>query len=181
MSNTGFPSSTIDGTRAITTQSYTEGNIKSGHQFEGSTLYTAAGSSTNNTIFLTGDLPVILKSRSIGYSGSGVSTFIYKLPTYTGGTQAPYQNPNDINPVVGLSQIIVGATVTADGDLVFAPSHLLGGVANNAKGAVSVGIGQEKIFAPNRAYLLKIVNLDHNAAQITSSLSWFEGVPDLPL
>jgi hypothetical protein len=94
-------------------------NIKLGLQHEGSTLFTVAGLGVNDTIFLTGSLPVSLKHRQIGFTGTGVSAFIYKAPTYTGGTSVAYQNPNSINPVTGLSQIIVGSTVSDDGVLRF--------------------------------------------------------------
>ena len=179
--SSGIPTDAFRGFRALNTQSYTESNIKLGLQHEGSTLYTAAGSSSNDTIFLTGALPVILKVRSVGYSGIGVSTFIYINPTYTGGTSVPYQNPNSINPVAGLAQILVSPIVTADGMLLAAPTHLLGGTSNQSKGVASAAVGQEKILAPNTAFLLRLTNLDAHEAEITSYLSWYEGPIDLPV
>ena len=177
----GFPEGSFSGFRALNTQNYTEANIKLGAQHEGSTLFTVAGLGVNNTIFLTGALPVSLKHRQIGFTGTGVSAFIYKVPTYTGGTSVVYQNPNSINPVVGLSQIIVGSTVTNDGVLTFAPDHLIGSSSKQGKGSSPSNIGQEKILAPNTAYLLRLTSLDAQEQQITSHLSWYEGDLDLPL
>lgn len=175
------PEGLYTGLRAMTVQDYVEANVKNGVQHEGSTLLAVTGGGSNDTIFLTGSLPVSLKGRKIAYSGLGVSAFIYKDPAYTGGTSIGYQNANSINPVTGLSQIIVGATVTNDGDLSFAPVHSLGNASNQGKGAVVSAIESEHILAPNTAYLLRLTNLDPQQQQVASHLSWYEGELDLPL
>jgi hypothetical protein len=180
-SSDDFPEGVFSGTRAITTQLYTEANIKNGTQHEGSTLLTIAGNQNNDTIFLTGSLPVSLKTRSIGFTGDGVSSFIYQAPTYTGGSAVAYQNPNAINPITGLSQIIVGSTVSADGVLIFAPSHFIGNTSKQGKGGLVNQSGQEKILKPNTAYLFRITSLDGQSQQVSSTLSWYEGLLDLPL
>lgn len=175
------PDGLYSGTRAITVQSYTEANAKNGTEHEGSTLLLAVpGGSSNDTIFLTGALPVSLKQRTISYSGAGISSFIYESPTYTGGAPVEYQNASAINPVAGLSQIIVGSTVTSDGNLVFAPNHLLGSDSQQGKGAVFAIPGSEKLMKPNTAYLFRITSLDAQAENISSYLSWYEGELDLP-
>lgn len=170
------------GVRAVITQSYTEANSKNGTQQEGSTLLIAVtGGASNNTIFLTGNLPVILKGRVIGYSGDGVTAEIYTGATYTGGSPAVYQNASDINPVAGLSQIIVGATITDVGVLAFAPDHLIGNTSIQGKGSTGSVIGREKILKPNTTYLFRITSLDSSAQNISSLLTWFEGPLDMPL
>lgn len=176
-----LPSGLFAGLRAITTQSYTEANAKNGVEHEGSTLLIAlAGTASNDTVFLTGSLPVSIKQRTISYSGVGVSSFIYEAPTYTGGSPVEYQNASAINPVAGLSQIIVGSTVTSDGDLVFAPNHLLGSASQTGKGDIFAIPGSEKLLKPNTAYLLRITSLDSQAQNVSSFLSWYEGELDLP-
>lgn len=177
-----FPEGIAEGTRALTVQGYVEANVKNGVEHEGSTLLTgvAAGAS-NDTIFLTGNLPVALKARIIAYSGTGVSGFIFEGATYTGGTPAVYQNANAINPVAGLSQIIVGATVTDDGTLVFAPTHSIGNQSQQGKGTSGTLLGGERILQPNTAYLLRLTSLDSQPQDIASFLSWYEGGLDLPL
>lgn len=178
----GAPDGVYSGLRAQTVQSYVEANSKLGVQHEGSTLLTgvAAGSS-NDTIFLTGALPVALKGRVISYTGKGVSAFIYEAPTYTGGTPAAYENASAINPVVGLSQIIVGATVSADGDLVFAPVHFIGNQSNQGQGTTANRVTGERLLNPNTAYLFRLTSLDDQPQDISSYLSWYEGELDLPL
>lgn len=175
------PEGLYEGMRAITVQSYVEANSKLGTQHEGSTLLIGVpAGADNNTIFLTGDKPVALKGRVVSYTGNGVSTFIYEAPTYSGGTEADYQNATRINPVVGESQIIVGATITSDGTLAFAPEHLIGNQSNQGKGVTGTVVGREKILKPNTAYLLRLTSLDTQPQDITSLLTWYEGELDLP-
>lgn len=175
------PAGAYEGTRALTIQGYVEANVKNGVQHEGSTLLTIAGLAANDTIFLTGSLPVALKGRIISYTGGGVTGEIFEAPAYTGGTSAAYQNPNAITQVAGLSQIIVGATVTDDGTLKFAPTHSLGNQSNQGKGATDTGIVGERILKPNTAYLLRLTSLDTQSQSVASFLSWYEGELDLPL
>lgn len=177
-----FPDGAFSGLRALTVQSYSEANAKNGTQHEGSTILVdfAAGAS-NDTIFLTGSLPVSLKARIINFDGTGVKGEVFTGPTYTGGTPAEYQNASDINPVVGLSQIIVGSTVTDDGDLVFAPSYSFGNSSNQGKGGIGAALGSEKLLKPNTAYLFRLTSLDTGTQNISSLLSWYEGELDLPL
>lgn len=176
------PEGLYSGLRAITIQSYTEANSKNGVQHEGSVLLQdVPGLSSNDTIFLTGALPVALKGRIINFDGVGVKGEIYTGAAYTGGTPAEYQNASDINPVAGLSQIIVGATVTNDGDLAFAPTYSFGNESNQGKGGIQSTLGGEKLLKPNTAYLLRLTSLDTQAQNISSFLTWYEGGLDLPL
>ena len=176
-----FPVGSFEGFRALTTQSYVEANSKIGVQHEGSTrLIGVEGGASNDTIFLTGDKTVALKGRIVGYTGDGVTAEIFTGATYTGGVSAPYQNASDINPVVGLSQIIVGATITDDGTLAFAPDHLIGNTSQQGKGTTGAVVGREKLLKANTAYLFRITSLDAQIQDITSLLTWYEGDLDLP-
>lgn len=176
------PDGVYSGTRAVTVQGYVEANAKLGVQHEGSTLLSGvAGGASNDTIFLTGSLPVVLKGRRVSYTGGGVSAFIYENPVYSGGGAVPYENANAINPVAGLVQIIVGSTVSDDGSLIFAPVHSLGNQSNQGKGAIVSTIESEHILAPNTPYLLRLTNLDSGSQDIASHLTWYEGDTDLPL
>lgn len=180
--NLGFPAGVFEGTRALTVQSYVEANSKNGVQHEGSTILPAVPAlGVNDTIFLTGSKPVALKGRVISYSGEGVVGEIYGEPTYTGGTEAPYQNASDINPVAGESKIIVGATITDDGYLPFAPVYALGNKSNQGQGSTLSVLGSERLLKPNTAYLLRLASLDSSAQDISSFLTWYEGDLDLPL
>lgn len=176
------PDGLYEGGRAVTVQGYVEANSKLGVQHEGSTLLSniAAGAS-NDTIFLTGSLPVALKGRVINFDGVGVKGEIYTGATYTGGALAEYQNASDINPVTGLTQIIVGATITNDGDLAFAPTYSFGNESNQGKGGIQSTLGSEKLLKPNTAYLLRLTSLDSSTQNISSFLTWYEGELDLPV
>ena len=169
------------GFKAVVIQTYTEANSKNGVQHEGSTLFTATALGVNDTFFVTGALPVALKGRVIGHTGDGVVAEIFTGASYTGGTSAPYQNASDINPVVGLAQIIVGAATDSDGVLAFAPDYIIGNTSQQGKGSTGVIAGREKILKPNTTYLFRITSLDSQPQQITSLLTWYEGGLDLPL
>ncbi|AUS01944.1 hypothetical protein NVP3058O_026 [Vibrio phage 3.058.O._10N.286.46.B8] len=176
------PEGVYEGKRALTTQNYIEANVKNGVQHEGSTLLLGvSGNASNDTIFLTGALPVSLKARDIGYSGIGVKGSIYESPIYTGGSVVGYQNSSALNPVIGLSQIIVGATISDDGNLVFAPTYSIGNQSRQGKGISSSIIGNEHILKPNTAYLFRLTSLDTQSQDISSYLSWYEGELDLPI
>jgi hypothetical protein len=178
----GLPEGVTAGTRALTTQSYTEANSKLGVEHEGSTLLTGiVGLSENDTFFVTGALTVALKGRVIGYTGDGVTAEIFTGATYTGGASVPYQNASDINPVTGLSQIIVGATVANEGTLAFAPDHLIGNTSQQGKGSTGSIVGREKLLKANTTYLFRLTSLDTQLQDITSLLTWYEGGLDLPL
>lgn len=177
----GFPNGIFQGFRAITTQSYTEANSKLGVEHEGSALFTIAGNADNDTFFVTGDLPVSLKGRVMRYTGTGLVARIFTGATYTGGTSAAYQNASDINPVVGLSKIIVAATVVTDGVLAFAPDFLIGNTTNQGEGSSGTIVGREKLLKPNTTYLLRISSLDSQSQEVSSLLTWYEGKLDLPL
>ena len=175
------PAGLYEGTRAITVQSYVEANVKNGVQHEGSVLLNLAGSGISDTIFLTGSKKVALKGRKISYDGAGVTASIFEAPTYTGGSNAVTQNANSINPVAVESSIVVGSSITADGALIFAPVHSLGGTSFFGGDAQISQIESEHILKPNTAYLLRIESLDTGAQRVASHLSWYEGELDLPL
>lgn len=181
------PTGLYTGTRAMTTQGYREANVKKGLEFEGSVLFNLASLGASNTIFLTGALPVSLKTRVINYSGEGVKAEIFEAPNYTGGSSVAYQNSSayatpvvgSIPPAVGLVQILTGAVIVDDGTLKFAPVYGLGNTSNQGKGATNQSLGEEHILKANTAYLLRITSLDSAAQSVSSFLSWYEGELDL--
>lgn len=177
----GFPEGITSGTRALTVQSYTESNSKLGAQHEGSALFNITGNGTNDTFFVTGALPVALKGRVVRYTGEGLIASIFTGATYTGGVPAAYQNASDINPIAGLSQIIVSATVATEGVLAFAPDILIGNTTNQGEGSAGSIIGREKLLKPNTIYLFRLASQDSQAQDVSSLLTWYEGELDLPI
>lgn len=178
---TAPPLGVYTGTRAMTTQSYEEANIKLGIQFEGSKNFgEVSGGAVLNTIFRTGSLPVSLKRRIVSFTGVGLTASVYENPTFTGGTNASYQNATTVNPQTGLAQIIVNSTLTDDGTLAFAPIHAFGNASNQGKGGVLTLVEPEHILAPNTDFLLRLTSLDDGTQTVASHLAWYEGLLDLP-
>lgn len=178
----GIPADAFVGMRAVNVQSYTESNIKLGVEHEASRIFTLAGNANSDSILITGNKPLALKARTIGYDGSGIAAYIFRAPTYSGESALILpRNPNDINPITSEVELYTDATVTADGTEVFAPAFLLGGSGTHGKGAVGADLGQEKILRPNTTYLLRLTNLDSQSMQVAAYISWYEGGLDLPL
>lgn len=177
-----LPEEISTGYRAITTQSYTEANSKNGRQHEIS-IYRedVAGSGTINTIFSTGDCPVILKKRLIGYTGDGVCLDIFEDATYTGGTLVLSYNSSRIYQETCNSAFYSDATITDEGTQVFPTEYVIGNESRQGKGGTNDIFGRERILKPNTVYLFKLVSLDTGTQNIFGFDAWYEGEIDLPL
>lgn len=169
------------GTQAFTTQSFTEANCKNGVQYELTTFNaTFAAGAVTDFILITGSKPVLIKNRQFTFTGSQVTTTIYKNPTYTGGTVVPYYNLSDINPVPGTVVIRGTPTVTSPGTQI-APSFVLlgsvpqGGQAVTTTNAENSLQGLERVLAPNTKYLFRTTNTSAATMLITSKATWYEG------
>lgn len=180
-----IPAAVFTGSRAMTTQSYREANVKNGSQFNASRRVLAvAGSANLDSAFVTGSVPVILKSRIIGYTGAGVSASIYRAATFTGGTNvtsADVLNPNDINPAATTINLYTGVTVGTLGSLTTAIAYSEGATSNQGQGRPAAEMGEELVMAPNTTYILRITSLDLQPQNVTSYISWYEGQTDLPI
>lgn len=172
----------MNGLRGLVTQDYNSVNVKKGVQYElsGNTAVLADGASID-TIFTTGALPVIIKSRIIKFNGTSLATRVYRAPTYTGGTITPYFNLNDIGPVTGLTVVRTTPTVTVVGTEFGAPTFDIGsaGIGNVSVSTYAV-TGNERVLRPNTTYLQRITNDSGAAQRVSSYLTWFEGNPDFP-
>ncbi|MNK82080.1 hypothetical protein D3C87_1018430 [compost metagenome] len=168
----------------MTTQNYTEANVKNGVQYEASALVTAlAALASIDTVFITGAKPVIIKARQLAFDGHGLTARVYRGPTYTGGAAIPIYNLNEVNPVATTVQALSGATVTGTGVEFGAPTFAIGSdlQGQSLQGAYSVA-GQERLLAPNTTYLLRVTSTDPTDPQrVSTYLTWYEGRPDLPL
>lgn len=172
----------INGLRALTTQDYISVNVKKGAQYEISNDSPGLANAANvDVLFTTGAKPVIIKSRLLKFNGTSVLTRVYRAPTFTGGTIAPYFNLNDKDPVAGTVVIRTGATVTAPGTEFGAPTFDMGsaGQGNSTLSTYSVP-GIERILRANTTYLLRITNDSGATQRITSYLTWYEGDLDFP-
>lgn len=171
-----------NGLRALTSQSYTEVNVKKGQQYELSAdTPTLANAANIDVIFTTGTLPVIIKSRQVKFNGASLLTRVYRSPTYTGGTVTPYFNLNDINPVAGLSLVRTTPTVTAPGTEFGAPTFDIGSTGQGNSSLSTYAItGIERVLQPNTTYLLRITNDSGATQRVSSYLTWYEGQTDFP-
>lgn len=177
------PKGLYSGTRAVTQQSYTEANVKNGVQFEVSSPHaTLAAGASQDVIFITGDVPVLIKGRFLKFNGVLLSTNVYRAPTYTGGTPVTVYNLNDRFPVPSTVQVLSGPTVSNVGTQFGATTYDLGstGLGNEQLSVYSTP-GVERVLRPNTTYLLRITNLDGDSQIVTSSLTWYEGETDFPL
>jgi len=177
-----FPNGLFSGIRAMTTQSYVEANVKNGVQYELALEALAVLANGNvDTLFTTGNVPVLVKARQISFNGIKVEARVYRSPTFSGGSVVPYFNLNDRNPVAGTVVIRSGATISAVGTEFGAPTFAYGseGQGNSVISTFQLA-GSERLLAPNTTYMLRVTNKDTSAKNIAAYLTWYEGNTDLP-
>lgn len=129
------------------------------------------------SILKIGSLPVLLKARVFAYTGGGLTVNIYRNPIYTGGELDPVYNMSGLSTAVLESQLLVGFTLTADGDPAAATLSLIGPASAQGAGSVLSRFGSNRILAPNTSYLLTFTSLS-NAQTVTARLEFFEGIMD---
>lgn len=165
------------GLQAFTVQSFTEVNSKNGTQYEASSrVLNLANGANIDTLFTTGNNPVLVKSRKISYNGTSFVARVYSGTTYTGGTIIPYFNLNNRNPVAGTVVIRGGATITGVGTEIATPTYGVGSDGQGSRAVASFSdIGIERVLASNTTYLLRITNDSGAAQNIAAYLTWYEG------
>lgn len=169
------------GMEAFTVQSFVEANCKNGTQFEVTTYDAAFAAGANRDfVVVTGNLPVLIKNRFFQFTGAQIVTNIYRSPTYTGGTPITYYNLSDINPQVGLSQIIGAPTVTNVGTQIAPTSNLLGNIPQTGQAIVASNVensiaGLERVLRPNTTYLFRTTNPTAASMFISTKSTWYEG------
>lgn len=179
----GLPVGLFNGNRAITQQNYTEANVKNGSQFELSSAPVSLSAGANlDLVFITGNVPVIIKGRTVKFNGILLTTRVYRAPTYTGGAPVTPFNLNDINPNATTVQILAGATVTSPGIEFGAPTYEIGSAGlGNVQISTYSTLGVERVLRPNTVYLQRTTNDDTSAQLVTGALTWYEGFTDLPI
>ncbi len=163
--------------KAFTVQSFIEGNVKNGTQWEfsNSNNSLAAGAS-QDTILVTGSKPVLVKSRQIGFTGTGVTARVYKSSVFSGGTVASVYNLNTGSSNTKESVVYLSPTVTSVGTEVAAPTYTIGSVDQGQRTVGTfVASGLERVLAPNSTFLLRITNNDNSACKIVTYVTFYEG------
>ena len=178
------------GFRAMTTQPYTEANVKNGVQY-----YLRAAWPLTDTIpngssnvryiwFKTGAKPVLVKLRELFYVAEELSIQLYTGPTgVTGGTALAAGNYNGVAPVATTVQAKKNVSVTARGTEFGGsdPEYLFGAAGNPQRAPNSIPVGRERVLAPNTEFLVAITNTGTSAARVQYYLDWYEGATDFPI
>ncbi len=180
------PSGLYEGQRAITTQSYTEANVKLGVQYELSNYEPEfSGTSTSDFIIITGSNPILIKGLLWQFDGLGFVSQLFSNPTYTGGIPLTYFNKNTRNPVTGTIQFLGGAVVSSAGTPLSAARTILGssGTGNSIVTTTQTQEpdGIETLLSENSVFLLRRTSIDTDAQRVSTYATWYEGMTDLPL
>lgn len=181
-SGSGFPPGAFTGTRALTTQSYTEANVKLGTQFETASLNSSLSAGANFDIIVkTGALPITVKSRQIAFTGTGMTARVYKGTSYAGGTPVAVFNLSDRVANPSTVTVLSAPTISSVGTEFGAPTFGIGteGSGNRPVSTYSVP-GIERSLAANSTYLLRITNDDIASQKVSAYLTFYEGNTDLP-
>tara|TARA_R110002049_G_scaffold101556_10_gene246501 strand:+ start:8461 stop:9066 length:606 start_codon:yes stop_codon:yes gene_type:complete len=178
----------LNGLKAFCVQSYSEMNSKRGLRWAASRIIIDAPTSTGAinsagtyySIIKTGSLPVDLKTREFSRTGRSIVADIFINPVYSGGTQDPVYNSNDMAQHSFELELLVGFTLTDEG-VKFAPSlYELGPASVQSKGATSKSVGNNYILSPNTSYLLKFYSTDSQVQDISVRIEGYEGELDVP-
>lgn len=182
--NPYFPEGLFSGTRAITAQTYTEANVKNGLQFESSTpIVTVQPSTDTNVMFVTGDKPVIVKNRTVSFTGTGITATVFEGGVASSsGTQMQAYGLSRITQIPVASHIYYNSAMSSNGSQISASVVSMGSASNGQNTVGSFGVsGSERILMPNTVYLLKVTNTDSSACKMAVYITWYEGTPDLPV
>lgn len=148
-----------------------------GQVFEASREVNLSAGAIAYSLFRTGNKPVILFARDIGYNGVGVDAFAYRDPVLTsdGTLDDTIRNPSDISPQSPQCEIYVTPTFSYPGSETRSPKYLFASESNQAAGQASKTIESAQYILPNKDILLVIENRDSNNSQtISAELRWAE-------
>lgn len=165
------------GLKGLTVQSFVEANSKNGTQFELSYNNNAVPAGGNfDFVLRTGSKPVLIKSRQISFTGTGVEVRVYKDSVNTDGTSVPIYNLNTDLLLGTLVQAVTAPTITSTGTEIGA-RNITYGVAdtlNKPIGTFTVG-GNERVLKTNTNYLLRVTNLDTSPCKVSTYITYYEG------
>lgn len=185
---TELPTGLFEGLAAITTQPYTEANVKNGLQFYVRAVWPKGGEipadATRKIWFSTGSSPIIVKARVFEYDAEEVRIDIYSGPTgVTGGTVITPRNYNRVAPVAAVSQAKKNVATTADGTPFDPddPEYFFGASNTPQRTPGSILQGRERILPANSQFIVAITNTGASAARAQYFLDYYQGGTDLPL
>lgn len=176
----GYDPRTIDGSKAVTTQPFTELNSKRGVQYVASFFIPSlATGGIADLAFQVGDDPVLLKDIQTQFNSELVSIQFFKSPVgVSGGTPVVIYNMNDANAVSPTSTITSGVSVTSPGVAIGPREYSIGteNIGNRAVSTSTKGEGVERILDAGETYLFRLINEDTTNPSVISSLAtWYQG------
>lgn len=168
-------------TYAITTQTYTELNIKRGNQFyiNEKIIGIPASGGIKEYHFIIGPNPVILKNRIIKTDATDMDYEVRvagDLVFTSDGTPLTSHNANGTSLKTPQSQAFEDPTYTGTGilnELDWIPGTE--GVGNRSAGSFST-LGFEKIIPANSQVLVRFINNGTTVADVFYFLTFYEGV-----
>lgn len=182
------PAGIYAGLAAITTQPYTEANVKNGLQFNLRATWPLGDLIVNGTTrkiwFKTTTKPVIVKLREFQYVGEELILRLFRGPTgVTLGTDLTIHNYNAVNPVASTCFAKKNVTTTSDGtEFDAGNAEVFFGSANAPQRNSSVALqGRERILPANSEFIVSITNTGTDSARVQYFLDFYEGGTDLPL
>lgn len=131
------------------------------------------------TVKAPDDRAIVLFSRQISFNTDGVFSYVYRDPTYTGGTEYTWannkiNNTNDIVMIPSEVVIKVGVTPTDLGELSRSPRFIFGNTSNQGNGGALQTIDAPQIVPPGGELLLVFKNITNGNERIASHIAWAE-------
>lgn len=183
-----FPDGAFTGLRALTTQPYTEANVKNGVQYNLRAVWPMAdtiGAGTSRKLFFqTTTKPVIVKLRELQYLAEELRIELFQSPTgVTGGTPLAIHNYNGVNPVATTVSATKNVTTVTNGTQFDTtdPEYFFGSANAPQRQTGSIPQGRERVLPANSTFLVMISNTGTGEARVQYFLDWYEGGADLPL
>ncbi|MCV0420076.1 MAG: hypothetical protein K5804_17685 [Microbacterium sp.] len=191
-----IPDGAFTGLRAITTQPYTEANVKNGLEFYlraswsivGGTEIPAHGpipaGETRKVHFLTTSKDIIIKLRDFAYAAEELTLALYKDPTgVSGGVPLVISNYNEVNPVATTVSASRDVVTVSDGTEFGGGDRevFFGANAVAQRTGTSIPFGRERILPAGGEYIVAITNTGTGSARVQYLLDWYEGGTDLPI
>jgi len=182
------PAGLFAGLAAITTQPYTEANVKNGLQYNlraaWPLLDPIAAGTTRKIWFKTNAKPVIVKLREVQYLAEELILRLFQSPTgVTLGTDLTIHNYNGINPVATTVNAKKNVTTVSDGTQFDGsdPEYFYGSSNDPQRQSSAIPQGRERILPANTEFLVTIQNSGTGNARVQYYLDFYEGGTDLPL
>lgn len=182
------PSGLYAGLSAITTQPYTEANVKNGLQYNIRSAWPLtdpiATGTSRKIWFKTTTKPVIIKLRELQYLAEELKIELFRAPTgVSGGTDLTVHNYNAVSAVPTTVQAKKNVTITGNGTPFDAgdPEYFFGGANDPQRQIATILQGRERILPANTEFAVVITNTGGGSARVQYFLDFYEGGTDLPL